>query len=75
MITIEKVKCDKCGELVSSFYSRDGNIWFGKYLNNNEERICLNCIKNRKGFRKEFKLLIGISVNKLEQFRRSNKDA
>ncbi len=64
MITIRKVECDRCGRLVTHFYSKDKVLlnWWDKYLDDNEE-VCIDCIKNRKGFRKEFRNLLGMEVN------------
>ena len=56
-------KCDCCGEMVSSFSSR--NEWFGKYLKPGEEKICRKCIKKRKGYAEEFLAQIGVSVEEI----------
>lgn len=69
MIQILPTKCDKCGATISSFYSRGTDAWFSKYLQPNEETICLSCIKERTGFREEFQSLVGISVEELENLR------
>ena len=58
-----QTKCDKCGQMVETYYTH--NDWFAKYLKEEEDKICLNCIKGRKGFRAEFKRMIGISVEDL----------
>lgn len=70
-ITIESVKCDVCYLMVEGYYSR--GAWFGKYLKPNEKKICFNCIKDRDGFREEFKRLIGISVERYEKIKYSNE--
>ena len=66
MNTIIPVKCDKCGKMVTGYYS-PGEEWWGKYLEDRENKICLNCIKDREGFRDEFKRLIGVSVEQYEE--------
>ena len=63
------VKCDCCGEMTKGCYSRDGNQWFGKYLNPGEEKVCYNCIKNRPGYAEEFEKLIGISIEEMDKIK------
>ena len=55
-------KCDCCGEMVNGFYDKSGQ-WWDRYLNPDEESICLGCIADRPGFRKEYRQLIGMSVD------------
>ena len=63
-ITLIPTECDSCGSTVKGYYCR--GAWFGKYLAPKEKKICLNCIKDREGFREEFKRLIGVSVEDYE---------
>lgn len=72
MITVEEVNCSKCRKSSMGFYDNyDRDVWFSKYIKDGEGKICFDCIKNRRGFRKEFKSLIGVSVNDYEKtFRR-----
>ena len=55
------IECDCCGEMVSSY--SDKSEWFGKYLKDDEERICHWCIKDRDGYAEEFFKKTGISVD------------
>ncbi len=58
------VKCDKGGRMVETFY--DKSSWWGNDLEPDEEMVCLDCIKDRTGFRKEFKRQIGMSIEEVE---------
>lgn len=57
-LSIIPVKCDCCGEMVEHFSDR--SQWWGKYLKPGEEKICNNCIKDRPGYREEFKEIFGL---------------
>ena len=59
------VECDCCKKTVSGFYNN--SEWWGKYLKNDENKICLDCIKVRDGFKEDFKSIIGVDVSELEK--------
>lgn len=58
------VKCDCCGKMVSGF--SDSSEWWGKFLKPDEEKICHNCIKDRKGYAEEFLKQIGVPMEVLD---------
>ena len=53
-------ECDCCGEKVP--YFSDKNEWCGKYLKDDEEKVCFNCIKGRDGYAEEFLEKFGIAL-------------
>ena len=60
-LEIIKTKCDCCGKMVDSFYPIS-DYWWGKYLIEKEENICLSCISRRSGFSDEYQQMSGVSV-------------
>ena len=60
-IEIIPVKCDCCGKMTKG-YSSKGWEWFGKYLKDDEEKICHDCIKDRPGYAEEFEKMTGVSI-------------
>ncbi len=63
-MAIIPTRCDCCGKMVDSFSDRSG--WFGKYLKPDEDRICHDCIKDRKGYAKELLEKTGVTVEVLD---------
>ena len=54
------VECDSCGKHTEVHY--DKSSWWGKYLANNEEKICVSCAKSRDGFKEEYFNETGITL-------------
>ncbi len=57
------VRCDCCGEMVKHFSTK--SAWFGKYLKEDEERVCRKCMRGREGYAEEFLKQIGIPLDEM----------
>ena len=66
-ITLIPTICDSCGRKVLGYYSKNGE-WWDKYVDNGI-KVCLDCIKDKRGFAEDFERNIKISLSEYEKLR------
>jgi hypothetical protein len=67
-MTIIQTKCQKCGTLVDEFYNSDSAMWWAEFMTAYDGELCLDCIKDRPGFKEAFEKNVGISVEGYKEY-------
>ena len=60
-IKIDSITCTSCGNSTIGYYSKNG-AWWDEFVED-DEKICLSCIKDRPGFRDKWDEMIGIPIS------------
>lgn len=61
--TILPFTCSVCKKkAAAAYYERSSGNWWNKYVKDGETEVCLNCIKERPGFKDDFLKQVGMTV-------------
>ena len=65
LITVNPINCDSCTKPTTTFYNKTGE-WWDEFLED-DEKICLDCMKDRPGFREKWDEMIGIPIERYQE--------